>query len=81
MGPKGAGIAEIEAGSAVSVAVTGTGIVYALNAPSTLAVYNICGSQVASAAVQGEGVYDISGLTKGIYIYSVAGKSGKFIVK
>lgn len=79
MGPEGASVVEIE--RAQSVVVTSAGLVYNLDAPATLTLYNMCGNRVLEAGLSGSGVLNTGNLARGLYIYSLGGKSGKLFIK
>ena len=49
--------------------------------PTTVAVYSIAGNQVLSRTVSGNGSIELGNLHRGIYIYSAAGTTGKFVVR
>lgn len=76
---KTAGVQVIE--NNTDITVTPAGLVYTLNVPTTLAIYDITGKQALNTQLQGTGVVDTSSLVKGIYIYRAGNTSGKFIVK
>lgn len=61
--------------------VTSSGIVYNLDAPVQLSLYNITGKQVLSAALSGAGIVDASSLPQGVYVYKAGKHTGKMIIK
>lgn len=81
MSETGAGVADIDANGGDTVALTQVGLYYNLAAPSDATLYDICGKCVVNTKVSGEGVLSLAGLHKGIYIYRIASKTGKIIVK
>lgn len=54
---------------------------YTVNAPAMLRVYSIAGNLAYSEAIEGAGTADLGHLTPGIYIYNVANKSGKIVIR
>lgn len=54
---------------------------YTVNAPAMLRVYSIAGNLAYSEAIEGAGLADLGHLTPGIYIYNVANKSGKIVIR
>lgn len=80
MSEEGAGIANIDA-NGETVCLTPVGLYYNIAAPATADLYDICGKRVLNTKVNGEGVISLSSLPKGIYIYRIASKTGKIIVK
>ena len=54
---------------------------YSVNTPSTLRVYSIAGNLAYSENIEGVGSADLGLLTPGIYIYNVANKSGKIVIR
>lgn len=81
MSETGAGVADIDANGGDTVTLTQAGLYYNLAAPSDAALYDICGKCVVATKVSGEGVVSLASLHKGIYIYRIASKTGKIIVK
>lgn len=74
-----AGVGNVDAASQVSFA--NNAVSYSLAAPSELAVYSITGSKVLSRTVSGTGSVELSHLSKGVYIYTLAGKTSRVLVK
>lgn len=74
-----AGVGNVDAASQVSFA--NNVVSYSLSAPSELAVYSITGSKVLSHTVSGTGSVDLSHLSRGVYIYTLAGKTSRVLVK
>lgn len=54
---------------------------YDLNEAAEVEVYSIAGQKVVAEAVSGNGIIDLNNLAKGVYVYRVAGKNGKILVK
>ena len=54
---------------------------YTVNAPAMLRVYSIAGNLAYSESIEGAGSADLGHLTPGIYIYNVANKSGKIVIR
>ncbi len=54
---------------------------YTVNAPAMLRVYSIAGNLAYSESIEGAGTADLGHLTPGIYIYNVANKSGKIVIR
>lgn len=54
---------------------------YTVNTPAMLHVYSIAGNLAYSEAIEGVGSADLGHLTPGIYIYNVANKSGKIVIR
>ncbi|MDE6120286.1 MAG: T9SS type A sorting domain-containing protein [Muribaculaceae bacterium] len=57
------------------------GIEYNIAEPSTVELYSITGRKVLSTTLSGEGTMSTSELPRGIYVYTIAGKSGKIYVR
>lgn len=77
---KNAGVADIAANS-TNVRVNGKTLAYNVPSATQLSVYSIVGTRVLSQSVSGNGSVALDKLAKGCYIYSIAGKTGKFYVK
>lgn len=56
-------------------------IEYATAEAAVLNVYDTCGRLVISEKVNGNGSVATTGLGKGVYVYTLGAKSGKFLVK
>ena len=54
-------------------------IVYDLNAAAQLGVYSLSGKSVVNQTVSGAGSISLQGLSRGVYVYRLAGKNGKTI--
>lgn len=63
------------------VALSGKTLNYNVKGSSNLTIYNLSGRAVLSHKVNGAGSISLASLPVGIYLYRVAGTTGKFIVK
>ncbi len=68
-------------GTGVKASYAGNVLSYSLNAPTKLSVYSITGATVLDSTINGNGTVDFSALPKGVYIYTLAGKASKVLVK
>lgn len=55
-------------------------IAYSVSTAAALSIYSVSGSRVVNATVSGTGNLDTT-LAPGIYVYNMAGRTGKFIVR
>lgn len=72
------GIASISTDNALSFA--NGQISYSVSNPAALSIFSVSGSRVINATVSGNGSLDTT-LAPGIYVYNMAGRTGKFIVR
>lgn len=63
------------------VKVAANTLSYNVNGTSVATIFNTAGQQVLSQTVSGNGTLNLNALPAGIYIYSVNGVTGKFIVR
>lgn len=75
---EGSGIASISPDNVLSF--NNGHIAYSVSAPAALSIYSVSGSRVVNATVSGNGNLDTT-LAPGIYVYNMAGRTGKFIVR
>ena len=71
-------IKAVETGKKVTVA--NGAFAYVLDGAATLNVYNTAGNRVFTAALEGNGSLDAQ-LAPGLYVYTLAGETGKFVVR
>ena len=71
-------IKAVETGKKVTVA--NGALAYVLDGAATLNVYNTAGNRVFTAALEGNGSLDAQ-LAPGLYVYTLAGETGKFVVR
>lgn len=79
MGPSGASVDRVSVSDNVSFH-NGT-LVYSLQEPSNFAVYSITGVKMLAKNIDGSGTLSMRHLPAGIYVYTLRGKTGKFIIK
>ena len=82
-GFEAAGVVSIVA-DAGSVVLNGKTLQYDLAGPSQISVYSLSGKTVLNKAISGSGSISLDGLSKGVYLYRLSGKSNKaakFIIK
>ena len=75
---EGSGIASITTDNVLSF--NNGSIAYSVSAPAALSIYSVSGSRVVNATVSGNGNLDTT-LAPGVYVYNMAGRTGKFIVR
>ena len=73
-----AGIEGVEA-SQDNILFNNNVIKYDLNQISNLSVYSLSGKTIMNQTISGNGSVSLDGLSKGIYLYRVAGKNGKVV--
>lgn len=82
-GFKAAGVDSVGADD-VNVVLKGNALYYDLPSASQISVYSLSGKTVLNKTVSGNGSLSLDGLSKGVYLYRVSGKSNKsakFIIK
>ena len=80
MGNLDAGVDELVVGGS-KVTINGTTLSYDLAGASQLSIYSLSGKTVMSRNVSGNGTLSLGNLPKGVYVYRVSGKTGKFIIR
>lgn len=75
MGPNASALSEIRADK--EIVYTPAGLEYNLQAPSTIALYSITGTQVLSVKADGQGTVNTHSLRPGIYLYAVTSRNGR----
>lgn len=63
------------------VKILGKTLTYDVTGNSAINIYSLSGKTVVSRNVSGNGSINLGNLPKGVYVYKVAGKTGKFIIK
>lgn len=76
MGGISSGVEGIEADNAV-VKFNGKALEYVVDGASQINVYSLSGKTVISRNVSGSGAISLEGLSKGVYLYRVSGKTNK----
>lgn len=64
-----------------SVNVAGKSLHYDLSSASALEVFSLSGKNVMNKALSGAGTVDLGTLPSGVYVYRLAGKAGKFVIR
>lgn len=78
MGDVNAAVHGIDAGLN-AISFDGKSLHYDLNQASNISVYTLSGKQIINKQASGNGTVSLEGLSKGVYLYRVAGKNGKAI--
>lgn len=66
-------------GDSSKVNFDGRNLNYDLGSASTISLYSLSGKTILSKNVAGSGSINLNGLSKGVYLYRIAGKNGKTV--